>query len=550
MIRPVHAPSRRFTLASPLSGVLRERIARHARAGRTALVGPAGATSYAALGALIDRCATAFRDVPRGALVGVPATRTAAAVARFFGIMQAGGCPCFLEPGLTADAVLRRAHAVGMRRLVIEPASEAMAGDLERGGLDVRRAADRERRLSAHRAVGGRAGDDGPPGPVDLAMMQFTSGSTGLPKGALLTHGSLLHHAAGIIERTGLTAADRLLHVMPLHHTNGVNNQLIAPLLAGATVVLADRFRPADIEDRIAEHEVTCLTGVPTMYARILPHLQDRTRLRALRLLRCGSAPVTDRLHREVEEAFGVRLIISYGLSEATCTSTMNPPGARRIGTVGTVLPGQQVRIFRPGTDEESPAGDEGEIRIAGPCLMHGYADAGRAGYDAIRAGYDTARDGCDRAQDAPTTSRAPLVRAQTGDDWAVESPIRDGWLRTGDLGRLDADGYLTVTGRLKDVIVRGGENLAPQAIERVLARHPAVAACCVVGAPHAELGEAPVGFIVRRPGATVDAPALAAYVRHHLSRTHVPAIVHFVDALPVNAVGKVDRRALRGRTT
>ncbi|MCY3734590.1 MAG: class I adenylate-forming enzyme family protein, partial [Chloroflexi bacterium] len=287
---------------SSLSHLLRERIARHARAGRTALLGPTGSTSYAELGAGIDGYASAFRRVVRGALVGVPAARSVDSVARFFGVMQAGGCPCLVEPGLTAEALLSRAHAVGLRRIVLDEESESMARYLEHGGLQVHLARDllRQSRRS------GRAGIIYEPlGRTDLAMMQLTSGSTGLPKGALLTHGNLLRHAAGIIERTGLTAADRLLHVMPLHHTNGVNNQLIAPLLVGATVVLAERFRAENIEDQIAEYAVTYMTGVPTMYSRMLRHLRDQAKLRSLRFLRCGSAPITVRLHEEVEAAFG-----------------------------------------------------------------------------------------------------------------------------------------------------------------------------------------------------------------------------------------------------
>ena len=490
--------------ASSLSGVLRDRIGFHARAGRTALLGVTRTTSYAELGARIDRHASAFR-VARGELVGVPASRSADSVARFFGIMQAGGCPCFVEPGLTAEALLPRAHAVGLRRIVLEEESEGMARDLEHGGVLVHRAADllRESRKSAGTRVIRES-----VGPADLAMMQFTSGSTGPARGALLTHGNLLPHAAGIIERTALTAADRLLHVMPLHHTNGVNNQLIAPLLVGATVVLAERFRAEDVEDQIAAHGVTYLTGVPTMYSRMLPHLRDQARLRSLRFLRCGSAPVTVRLHEEVEAAVGVPLVVSYGLSEATCTSTMNPVGARRIGTVGTALRGQQVRIFDPETGEEAAAGVEGEVRIAGPCLMRGYA----------------------------------------GEE--SESPICDGWLRTGDLGCFDVDGYLSVTGRLKDVIVRGGENLSPRAIEDVLERHPGVAACCVVGAPHPDLGETPVAFVVRSGAEPVDAAELTALVRGRLSRVHTPTAVRFLESLPVNAVGKVDRKALQARST
>ncbi|MXZ71157.1 MAG: acyl--CoA ligase [Acidobacteria bacterium] len=504
--------------ASSLSQLLRERVARHARAGRTALIETHGAVSYAELGERIERYSSVLPalagDVARGELVGVPASRSAESVARFFGVMQAGACPAFLEPGLGAEALARCAQTVDMPRVVLDEESAGLTQDLEQAGLRVHSAG--ELQPQSRRSAAAAAASHGTLGGADLAMMQFTSGTaSGRPKGALLSHGNLLAHARGIIERTGLTELDRLLHVMPLNHTNGVNNQLIAPLLAGATIVLAPRFCPEDVEDQIAEHRVTYVTGVPTMYARVLPHLRGGAALRSLRFLRCGSAPITAQLHEEVEAAFETPLIVSYGLSEATCTSAMNPIGARRVGTVGTVLRGQRVGIFLPGTGQRAPTGAEGEIRIAGPCLMRGYA--GR-----------------------PAGSGAEYEEA--------ESPIRGGWLRTGDLGCFDGDGYLAVTGRLKEVIVRGGETVSPRSIEDVLAGHPAVTACCVVGRPDADLGEAVVAFVVRRGGAAVDAAALSALVGRHLPRSHVPAAIRFIEALPVTAVGKVDRRALRAR--
>ena len=247
---------------------------------------------------------------------------------------------------------------------MLDDESEALARDLEHGGVQVGLARDL---LRAARESGSTGVVRPSLGPTDLAMMQFTSGSTGLPKGALLSHGSLLRHAEGIIERTRLTAADRLLHVMPLHHTNGVNNQLVAPFLAGAAVVLAERFRAEDIEDQLAEHAVTYMTGVPTMYSRMLRDLRDPTRLRSLRFLRCGSAPITVRLHEEIEAAFGVPLVVSYGLSEATCTSTMNPVGARRSAASALPCTGSGSGSSHRGTGLEAPPGAEGEIRIAGP---------------------------------------------------------------------------------------------------------------------------------------------------------------------------------------
>ncbi len=525
---PGHANPGRMQMSfdgPSLSRLLRERIARHAKTGRIALLGRFDPVSYAGLGERIDWIAKALEDVARGEIVGLLGSRSPDTVAAFLGIMQAGGCPCFLEPHARVETVRDRLDAARARRVCLEGEHESLAPALVRAGLRTHRLSRLATEPPSRRAAGARPRTIGepaaataattrrPPGAfrepltsADPAMLQLTSGSTGEAKGVVLTHGNLLCNARGIVARTGITPADRLLHLMPLHHTNGVNNQLIAPFLAGATVVLADRFRAEAVDDQIAEYGVTYATGVPTMFSRMLPHLRDPGRRRSLRFLRCGSAPISAALHERVEAAFGVPLVVSYGLSEATCTSTMNPPGARRIGSVGTVLAGQQVRLRRPGTGEAVPGRAEGEVCIAGAAVMKGYVDGSSA------------------------------------------AVLRDGWLRTGDLGRFDADGYLFITGRLKDVIVRGGENLSPGAIESELERHPAVESCCVVGEPHVDLGEVPVAFVQPRAGAAPDAGELDALVAARLSRAHVPARIHLVAALPENAVGKVDRAALARR--
>ena len=510
--------------APSLSHLLRERLDRHASAGRIALLGRFGSVSYDGLREEIENVARALHDLPREGIVGLLGSRSPAAVAAFFGIMQAGGCPCFVDPRGSIEAVRARLDAAGARSVCLEGDCESIAPALTRIGRPTRRLSSLADPPIPRAPVGSRSRADRGPQPgagiresqtgfceslthADPAMLQLTSGSTGRPKGVLLTHGNLLCNAGGIVARTRITPSDRLLHLMPLHHTNGVNNQLIAPFLAGATVVLADRFRAEAVEDQIAEYGVTCLTGVPTMYSRMLPHLRDPARRASLRLLRCGSAPISVTLHQRIEAAFGIPLVVSYGLSEATCTSAMNPPGARRVGSVGTVLPGQQVRLLRPGTGEPVPDGAEGEVCIAGAAVMKGYVDGSSA------------------------------------------AVLPDGWLRSGDLGRFDADGYLFITGRLKDVIVRGGENLSPRAIENVLEQHPAVDACCVVGQPHADLGEVPVAFVQPRAGASPAAGELDPLVAEQLSRAHVPARIHLVDVLPENAAGKVDRATLTRRS-
>jgi acyl-CoA synthetase (AMP-forming)/AMP-acid ligase II len=436
-----------------------------------------------------------------------PGDRLALAMERSTGLalailatLAAGACPCPLEPNLGTEETQRRFSAAGIDCVL---ADAAHADDPSFATL----AAHRRLSLDAlPQATAPFWATDTEPGAAGFLL--FTSGSTGKPKGVLQSHRGLMSNTLGVIAHTGLLPGDRLLHVMPLHHTNGVNNQLFAPLLAGSTVVLASRFRADEMPRLMARHRPTLVTGVPTMYARMLELDFPAEALAAVRMLRCGSAPITEELHRRIEAKFGRPLVISYGLSEATCTSTMNPPGARRIGSVGTVLAGQSVHLEGPQGRRIDGVEEDGEICISGPSLMLGYLDGTNPG-----------------------------VPVPPGDV-----------LHTGDLGRFDADGYLRITGRIKDVIIRGGENLSPALIEGVLCEVPGVHACCVVGGPDADLGEVPVAFIVRQPGVPatdLDLKRLGDAVAAKLSRIHRPAAVHFVDALPENGVGKVDRKRL-----
>jgi len=434
--------------------------------------------------------------VQPGDYVAVAMERSPAQLVAILCVMAAGACPCPLEPRLAHAETARRVAAVGLAWMLFDDDHAATAQGC---GLAPARC------LPAQElARGDSAWPRLPRGARDPGLLLFTSGSTGHPKGVLLSHGGLMNNACGVLAHTGLTPADRLLHVMPLHHTNALNNQVFAPLLTGACVVLAGRFRAEDMPALLRTWRPTIITGVPTMYARMLDLAFEPDSLAGLRFARCGSAPITEALHRRIEAFLGCPLIVSYGLSEATCTSTMNPPDARRVGTVGTVLAGQRVTLRLP-DGREAPAGGEGEICIEGDSLMLGYLglEAGPAG----------------------------------------QAPAR---LATGDLGRFDAEGYLTITGRIKDVIIRGGENISPALIEGVVTAMPGVAACCVVGAPDEDLGEVPVAFVQR--AVAVDAPqdaAVRAEVLARLGRIYVPKDVWWVDRLPENAVGKVDRKAL-----
>lgn len=462
----------------------------------TALITETNRWTYPQLDEAVRRVAGGLHraGVQPGDTVALALERGPSQVLALLGCIAAGACPCPLEPRISAEETARRVQAVGLRWLVHDDENVACATAC---GLPSTRV------LSWHSLQDAPPFWADDPAPQQPALLLFTSGSTGKPKGVLLSHRNLALNASGIIAHTGLGPDDVLLHLMPLHHTNAINNQVFAPLACGAAIALAERFRAEALPHVLSQFQPTILTGVPTMYARMLQQSFAPDAFSRLRLMRCGSAPITTTLHREIEAFTGCELVVSYGLSEATCTSTMNPPGARRIGTVGTVLAGQQVALL-DAAGQPVPAGGEGEICIGGAILMQGYL------------GHD-------------------------GDD-----PVRDGWLRTGDLGRFDAEGYLSITGRIKEVIIRGGENISPKLIEDVLVTVPGIAACCVVGQADHDLGEVPVAVIVADASAAMPSDAeLRTLVQARLGRIYVPQAIHLRPALPENAVGKVDRKAL-----
>jgi acyl-CoA synthetase (AMP-forming)/AMP-acid ligase II len=461
----------------------------------TAIVSGPVSLTYAELMERVSGFAGTLKaaGLARGDRVAIAMERSIDAVVAVFGTIFAGGCPCPLEPRLASHEIHRRLRAVGVAAVVFDEANAENVATIDLP--DCARIAFAWDRSAAS--------FDPDIGVDDAALLLFTSGSTGNPKGVLLSHGNLLTNARGVIAHTGLTAVDRLLHVMPIYHTNGLNNQLFSPFLVGATVCFAARFSARDMPALMAQYRPTIMTGVPTMYLRMLDEEFAPESLEELRFARCGSAPITEELHRRVEDKLGCPLVVSYGLSEATCTNLMNPPARRKIGTVGTVLRGQTVKIMRPRANHEMASGQDGEIVIAGPALMTGYLGAD------------------------PEADRA----------------IIDGWLRTGDLGHFDEEGYLTITGRIKDVIIRGGENLSPGMIEGVIVEIDGVRACCVVGRKDADLGEVPVAFVVRAGDALLTEDDVLKAVAERLPRSCRPARVVFLDSLPETAIGKIDRK-------
>lgn len=341
----------------------------------------------------------------------------------------------------------------------------------------------------------------------DLALLIYTSGTTGSPKGVMLTHANLDAMTASFAEWLALGPGDHSLLVLPLFHANGIVLGTLTPLRAGGRVSITGRFSRDRFFADVERLRPTYFSAVPAIYALLSSLPEDvRPDTSSLRFAVCGAAPMPAESITRFESRFGVTIVEGYGLSETTCASTINPlDGIRKPGTVGLPLPGQQVAVIGD-YGRMLPAGEVGEVVIAGPVVMAGYL--GR-----------------------------PEETART---------IVDGWLRTGDLGRFDDDGYLQIVDRIKDMIIRGGENLYPKEIENAFYSHDDVREAAVVGAPDPVLGEIPVAFVSLGPGATADADALAAHVSAQLASFKRPARITILDDLPKNPVGKIDKPALR----
>lgn len=468
---------------------------------RIALIGPQREITYPELHDEVGTLAGKLRaaGILRGARVAIAMERTEAAIVALLAVLAAGAVPWMLEPNLGGNELRRRLSMTRIAWLLLDDANEGEQAledlpTLTHLKVDELSEADPYWDLN----IGGEA----------PALLLFTSGSSGKPKGVLQSHRGVLGNASGVAEATGLQPDDRLLHIMPLFHTNGINNQILAPLLAGASIALAGRFRAENMPDWLARYQPTIVTGVPTIFSRMLPVDFPPETLTSVRMLRCGSAPITEEQYRRVEQKFGKPLVLSYGLSEATCTSTLNPPAAPRLGSVGRPLPGQRVEILDSRGVSLTEPDSEGEVCISGPTLMLGYID--------------------ERSGGLP---QPPGLR-----------------LASGDLGYFDQDGYLFLTGRKKEVIIRGGENISPGLIESVLIKVPGVDAVCVVAKHDADLGEVPFAFVVKTEeseGKALSSEVMSAAVESELSRIHRPAGYQYLDRLPENSVGKVDRKRL-----
>ena len=474
--------------------------------------GPCLADSAAALSNadVYDRVLGAARTladlgVGRGDVVAVMLPNRVELLVTLLAAWRLGAAVTPINPALTPSEAQHQLTDSGATVLVNGDGSAVLAGVVSVAAGDLPTTAPDDLPGKTHPVVD----------PAALALLIYTSGTTGKPKGVMLDHANLAAMCAMAADALRVTAADHSLLILPLFHVNGIVVGSLTPLLAGGRVTIADRFDPSTFFSVVERLRPTYFSAVPTMYA-MLSALPDDVvpDTSSLRVAICGAAPMPAELIVRFESRYGVPIVEGYGLSEGSCASTVNPiDGKRKPGTVGLPLPGQQIAILGPdGTRElyppppNTPRGSAGEVLIKGPNVMRGYL--GR-----------------------PEETAATVV---------------DGWLHTGDVGRIDEDGYLVLVDRVKDMIIRGGENIYPKEIENVLYAHGDVLEAAVVGAPHETYGEVPVAFLSLRPGAAVTEDELRAHCRERLSKYKLPTRIELLAEMPKNAVGKIDKPTLR----
>jgi malonyl-CoA/methylmalonyl-CoA synthetase len=356
--------------------------------------------------------------------------------------------------------------------------------------------------------AGGEKADftDAERGPDDLAAILYTSGTTGRSKGAMLTHDNLLSNARTLADHWRFTSADRLIHALPIFHTHGLFVASNVTLLSGASMYLLPRFDADEVLGLMAN--ATVMMGVPTFYVRLVQHpglTRDGTA--GMRLFVSGSAPLLAETHRSFSDKTGHAILERYGMTE-TNMNTSNPyDGDRVAGTVGFPLPGVSLRVTEPETGKSLPNGETGMIEVKGPNVFKGYW-------------------------------RMP-------EKTAAEFRM-DGFFITGDLGKIDERGYVHIVGRGKDLVISGGYNIYPKEVETEIDGMPGIVESAVIGVPHPDFGEGVTAVVVRKKDAALDEKAVLEGLKDRLARYKQPKRVLFVDDLPRNTMGKVQKNVLR----
>jgi len=446
------------------------------------------------------------RGLEPGDRVGIMLPNTSEFAVVYYGVLRAGGIAVPMNPLLKAREVNFYLADSGARLMFVWHAfaKEAQTGAEQAGAeaivVDPAGFGEVLASVPAADEVADRADDD-------TAVILFTSGTTGRPKGAELTHANLTANSEVMrADLLRLTPDDVIFGGLPLFHAFGQTCTLNTAVAAGACLTLLPRFFAGQALQILDGHRVTIFAGVPTMYSALL-HAPDRDRydVRRLRLSFSGGAALPVEVLHGFEAAFGCAVLEGYGLSETSPVASFNHPDRERTaGSIGTPISGVEMKVVDAAGDEV-PAGETGEIVIRGHNVMKGYW-------------------------------RRPEATAEA---------IRDGWFHTGDLGRVGENGYLFIVGRQKDLIIRGGYNVYPREVEEVMHEHPAVAEVAVIGLAHPELGEEVGAAVALKPGAAATPDELRDFVKSQVAAYKYPRRVWIVDALPKNATGKIMKREI-----
>ncbi len=467
-------------------------------------------TTYGDFWANAERMAAALvaLGLKPGDRVAVQAPKEPAMLELYVGTVLAGGVFLPLNTAYTPDEVSYFLGDASPHVFVCDPPKlDALAhvaqntgvgyvltlGEGESGTLTAARDAQRAGFIAVPRA------------PLDLAAILYTSGTTGRSKGAMLTHRALASNSATLRDYWRFTNSDVLIHALPIFHTHGLFVATNVTLMAGGAAIFMPGFDAGAIID--AMPQATALMGVPTFYTRLLQDDRLAEASRNMRLFISGSAPLLADTHAQWQSVTGHAILERYGMTE-TNMNTSNPyEGERRAGTVGLPLPGVEVKVCDPETGRDLPTGGIGMLEVRGDNVFAGYW-------------------------------QMPEKTAEELRD--------DGWFITGDLAMIDADGYVTIVGRDKDLIITGGFNVYPKEVEGVIDDLPGVVESAVIGVPHPDFGEAVVAVVVAAPGASVDEDVIIDGMSHGLAKFKQPKRVIIVDALPRNTMGKVQKSIMR----
>lgn len=468
--------------------------------------------SYGDLVARAGRMANALAGlgVRPGDRVAAQVEKSVEAIILYLGAVRAGGVFLPLNPGYTPTEI---AYFVGdaepavfvcdpARAEALQPAADAAGArlvTLDAAGKGT--LADAADAAPAAFATVERAADD-------LAALLYTSGTTGRSKGAMLTHGNLVSNTRALIEAWRFTPADVLIHALPIFHTHGLFVATNVALFSGAAMIFLPKFDAARI--LALTPRATVLMGVPTFYVRLLEETGLTPEAVApMRLFVSGSAPLLAETHREWQARTGHAILERYGMTETNMTTSNPYAGERTPGAVGMPLPGVEVVVTDPETGAALAPGEIGMIEVRGPNVFKGYWRM-------------------------PEKTAAELRE--------------DGFFITGDLGRIDANGYVHIVGRARDLVITGGFNVYPKEVEAEIDALPGVVESAVIGLPHRDFGEGVTAVVVPAGGAAPDEGAVLAALETRLARFKLPKRVLFVDELPRNAMGKVQKNLLRDR--